>query len=41
MRVQERIISIILAEKIKADPKHAKKIGVELINQKSKENKEK
>ena len=38
MRVEERIMSILLAEKIKENPEHAKKVGIEIINKENQQN---
>ena len=41
MNVKERILCIILQEKIRENPKHAKKIGLEVVNGNYKERIEK
>ena len=37
MRVAERILTIRLLEKMEADPEHAKKLGLEKIEKRSKD----
>lgn len=41
MNVKERIFSVVLEEKIKKNPEYAKKIGIEILETKPKERRDK